>query len=592
MTTLAPPGARGARALLFGYGAIALVMTQLPPLFPPNLPALHVPLWYLLALLACGTGALTARPAAHRRLTAGLCWVLLACTVVQAFVVADLIAMFCSWLVVPAMSLLAGRLPRRQHKALVAAHVVSSASWVGTAVTFVAMSVVALTTEDVHVAAVVYELMATFDTTLLPWANLATSLSGIALGLTTAWGLVTYHWVVTKLSISVAILVMAFGFLHDALESAGEQAARLAAAGGGPDGIDAAADVVFWGFGVALLSLVAALLLSLYKPGGRTRWGRRKRTAPGRPAIPVVVAETRTIAADTVALTLRSTGGGRLPGWEPGAHIDLVLPSGRVRQYSLCGDPAELDEYRVAVLREPAGRGGSAEIHQLRAGARLRIRGPRNHFPLETAPAHLFIAGGIGITPFLPMIRRLHADGAPWLLLYRGRSLRSMPFADALARQYPHNVRLAPADTTARPDLHRLLAEAPAGVGVYCCGPASLLDAVAGAMPPHGVLHTERFAAADRGDHRPDLPFDAELRRTGSTVHVPAGRTLLAAIHDVDPTLDASCEEGVCGSCITRVLAGAPDHRDSLLEAHERDRTDVIYPCVSRAHGGRIVLDI
>lgn len=376
MPTVAPPGPRRARTLLFGYGAIAVVMTQLPPLFPPDLPALHVPLWYLLALLACGTAVLTARAATHRRLVAGLCWVLLTCTVVQGFVVADLIAMFCSWLVVPAMALLAGRLPRRQHKALVAAHVVSSASWVGIAVTFVAMSVVAMTTEDVHVAAVAFELMATFDTTLLPWANFATSLTGMALGLTTAWGVVRYHWVAAKLSISIAILVMAFGFLHDALESAGEQATRLAATGGAPDDIDAAADVVFWGFGVASLSLVAALLLSLYKPGGRTRWGRRTQPAPGRPVIPVTVAETRPIADGTAALVLRSTAGGRLPDWEPGAHVDLVLPSGRVRQYSLCGDPAETDAYRLAVLREPAGRGGSAEIHQLRAGARLGIRGP------------------------------------------------------------------------------------------------------------------------------------------------------------------------------------------------------------------------
>lgn len=268
------PPAPGARVLLFGYSAIAVVMSQVPPLFPPDLPAWHTPLWYLLALLAGGSAALAHRPSAHRP-TAGLCWALLALTVVQAFVVADLVAMFCTWLVVPAMSLLAGRLSRRQHKALVAAHVVSSAAWVGIAVTFVAMCVVAMTAREVHVAAVVYELMATFDTTLLPWANFAASLTGIALGLTTPWGLIRYYWVATKLAISIGILVMAFGFLHDALESAAGQAARLAATGGGPSGIDAAADVVFWGFGVALLSLVGALLLSLYKPGGRTRWGRR-----------------------------------------------------------------------------------------------------------------------------------------------------------------------------------------------------------------------------------------------------------------------------------------------------------------------------
>ncbi|RZQ64906.1 oxidoreductase [Amycolatopsis suaedae] len=379
---------------------------------------------------------------------------------------------------------------------------------------------------------------------------------------------------------------MAFGFLHDALEDAGEQAARLVATGGTAAQLTGTADVVFWGFGSSVLSLVGALLLSLYKPGGRTPRGRRKR----QPGLRVRVADVRTVADGTVALTLRATGGQALPRWAPGAHVDLVLPSGRVRQYSLYGDPADAGCYRVAVLREPDGRGGSAEIHRLRPGAEIGIRGPRNNFPLVQAPAYLFLAGGIGITPFLPMIHELNRAGADWRLIYRGKSLSTMPFTDALARQYPGRVTLLPADTHARPDLAAVLRGCPDGVAVYCCGPESLLRAVEEHCPA-GTLHTERFAASGRADAGPSTAFDAELRQSGVTVHVPADRTLLAAIQDVDPTVDLSCEDGICGSCVTRVLAGTPDHRDDVLQAHERDRTDVIYPCVSRVRGDRIVLD-
>lgn len=590
-----PSGLRAARIMLYGYAAIALLMTQLPPLIPPTFPALHTPAWYAIAVLAGGLAAL--RTVLPRGYALGAGWLLLVVTVVQSFVVADLIAMFCTWLAVPALALLAGRIRVRARKALVAAHVVGSACWVGIAVVIVAMSVVAMTTREIETSLVTYELMALFDMTLLPWANFAATLSGIALAITTKWGLLTYRWVAAKLIIAIAILVMAFGFLHDALESAAAQAAHLAATGGSTAELTGVSDVVFWGFGSSLVSLAGALLLSLYKPGGRTRHGRRRaaRTRTGGPAIPVTVAETREIAEGTVALTLRPSGGDALPGWQPGAHVDLVLPSGLVRQYSLYGDPEDTEAYRVAVLREPDGRGGSAEIHRLRTGVTIGIRGPRNNFPLVDAPSYLFIAGGIGITPFLPMIHRLQRTGADWRLIYRGHTSSSMAFAGALARQYPDRVRLLPADTHPRPDLDALLRGTSDGVAVYCCGPESLLRAVETAMPvhcPHGTLHTERFAASGRTDAGPAAPFEAELRRSGVLVQVPANRTLLSAIQDVDPTVDLSCEDGICGSCATRVLAGTPDHRDDVLQAGERDRTDVIYPCVSRAHGARIALDV
>ncbi|MGH8794716.1 MAG: PDR/VanB family oxidoreductase [Stackebrandtia sp.] len=592
------PAPRSARNLLIVYAAIASLMTQLPPLFPPSFPQLRTPAWYAVAAVAGGLALLVAaRPHTRRRLLLSLGWLLSALTVLLGFVVGDLIAMFCSWLAVPALALLAGQVRVKARKALLAAHVVASGSWVGIAVVIVAMSVAAMTASEIETAKVAYELMAVFDMTLLPWANFAATLSGIALGLTTKWGLIRYYWVAAKLTISIAILIAAFAFLHSALESAAEQAAHLAETGGSVAQIDGAVDVVFWGFGVAMLNLVAAMLLSLYKPGGKTRRGRRLSAAgsPRQAQIPVTVAGTRIVADGTAALTLRGASDAALPPWTPGAHVDLVLPSGKERQYSLYGDPDDADAYRIAVLLEPGGRGGSAEIHRLRSGAKLAVRRPRTNFPVADAPAHLFVAGGIGIVPFLPMIRELDAAGAEWSLVYRGKSMSKMAFAGALAGQHPRRVALVPSDTHPRPDFDAVLSAAPDGVAVYCCGPDGMLRAVEAAMSascPHGTLHVERFAASQRPDAADNAPFKAELRQSGALVDVAADQTLLSAIQRVDPTIDLSCEDGVCGSCRTRVIAGVPDHRDDVLQPYERDRVDVIYPCVSRASGKRIVLDV
>lgn len=590
------PPPRSTRIMLCGFMFLAIGAAVLPAVFPAALPTMRVPMWYLLAALSGGIAVLlTARPATPRLVTLALGWLLVISTVLQAFVVGDLTAMFATWLTVPILALLAGQLRPRPRKALVAAHVVASACWVGIALTVAAISVVAMTTSDIETSRVSYGLMATFDITLLPWANFATILTGLALGITTSWGLIRYYWVAIKLAIAVGILFVAFGFLHDALERAAAEAEHLAAIGGTTAQLGSAADVACWGFGGSTLSLVAAVLLSLYKPGGKTRRGRRLLQGGRRSQqIQAVIADTRTIADDTVTLTLQAAGDRALPRWQPGAHIDLVLPSGRVRQYSLYGDPADTGTYRVAVLREPDGRGGSTEIHDLPKGTNLGIRGPRNNFPLVEAATYLFIAGGIGITPFLPMIHRLHEAGADWRLIYRGRSLPTMAFADALTRQYPDRVTLLPADTHPRPDLDDLLRNTPEGVAVYCCGPEELLTAMESAMTqcPHGTLHTERFAASNRAAETPNTPFEAELRRSGVLVRVPENRTLLSVIQDIDPTVDLSCEDGVCGSCATRVLAGTPEHRDDVLRPDERDRVDIIYPCVSRARGARIVLDV
>ncbi|MFF0448229.1 hypothetical protein ACFYT4_17775 [Streptomyces sp. NPDC004609] len=278
-----------ARTLLCVQTVFALVMTQLPPIFPATLPALRTPLWSAIALVAGAlTVLVTVRPRTPRAVLLALGWLQVLLAAVNGFLVGDIAALLlASWLAVAALALLAGQLRKNPRKALVAVHAVSSAAWVGIGVVFVALSVVALTGTDLHAVHVTYELMETFDQTLLPWANVATTLTGVALGLTTKWGLIRYRWVAIKLGISVGVLVMAFGFLHDAVVSAVEQSEQLMRTGGTVAEVDANAEVVLWGFTTALFSLVAALLLSLYKPGGRTRRGRRQAARPaGRATAP------------------------------------------------------------------------------------------------------------------------------------------------------------------------------------------------------------------------------------------------------------------------------------------------------------------
>lgn len=283
---------RAVRRLLMALCLIALVTGQLSPLVPPTIPGAHRPVWIAIAMVSGGLALfVTLRPMTRRWILLSAGWLLVVLTVIQGFVVGDLIAMFATWLAVPVLALAAGQLRPKPRKALVAAHAVFAACWIGVALTFVAMAVVAMSTNDIHATIAIYKLMATFDITLLPWTNFATFLTGIALSMTTKWGLIRYYWVAAKIAVAVGILVMAFGFLHDSLERAGEEAARLATTGGTVAHISGAAEVVLWGFGCALLSLVGALLLSLYKPGGRTRRGRRLAAAAHRSsAVPKVAA--------------------------------------------------------------------------------------------------------------------------------------------------------------------------------------------------------------------------------------------------------------------------------------------------------------
>ncbi|MEV5984008.1 PDR/VanB family oxidoreductase [Streptomyces sp. NPDC052051] len=309
----------------------------------------------------------------------------------------------------------------------------------------------------------------------------------------------------------------------------------------------------------------------------------------GRPrtrALRLRVARREIVADGVVRLRLE---GRQVPRWEPGAHLDLVLPSGLIRQYSLCGDTADTSSYTVATRLLADGRGGSREVHEeLREGAEVEVRGPRNRFPLVEAPAYVFVAGGIGITPVLPMLRAL-PPGTPWRLLYCGRGRASMPFLDEIEKWGGDRVTVVATDEGERPDLDALFTQVPAGAAVYCCGPEGLMEAVEARVPEGATLHRERFAphaTAVGGDR----PFEAELRRSGRTVTVPADSSLLAAVRAELPGTMYSCEQGFCGTCRQRVLAGEIDHRDELLTDAERGESMLI--CVSRAQGERIVLDL
>ncbi|MFJ2554082.1 MULTISPECIES: PDR/VanB family oxidoreductase [unclassified Streptomyces] len=309
----------------------------------------------------------------------------------------------------------------------------------------------------------------------------------------------------------------------------------------------------------------------------------------------LVVAERVESADDVVSLVLRHPDGESLPEWQPGAHIDLLLDGGLVRHYSLCGDPGDRSSWRIGVLRVPEGRGGSAYVHgKLHAGTPVRVRGPRNNFALRPAGRYLFVAGGIGITPVLPMIAAAEAAGADWRLLYGGRSRSSMAFLDELAA-YGDAVAVRPQDRYGLLDLDGYLGEPAPGTLVYCCGPEPLLAAVeerCRAWPP-GALRVERFQAKEQEEAAADAgAFEVLLSRSGHSLQVPPGKSVLETVRAAGVSVLSSCAEGICGTCETEVLEGEPDHRDSVLSAEERESGETMMICVSRARGPRLVLDL
>ena len=318
--------------------------------------------------------------------------------------------------------------------------------------------------------------------------------------------------------------------------------------------------------------------------------------------IDTIIAARRQLGPETVALDLVPADGTALPPFTAGAHVDVDLPGGLVRQYSLWSDPAQPGPYRIAVQREPDGRGGSKAVHALAEGARLRISAPRNRFPLAPdASRSILLAGGIGITPLLSMAQVLHRQGAEFTLHYCARSRDRAAFAGLLAATpFAHRVALHLDDGPAaqRLDLSTLALPPAPGTHLYLCGPAGFMAAVRAATAawPAGSLHQEHFAAPDSPETAlgatGDAAFEIELATTGQVLRVPPGESALQVLDAAGFDIPRSCEQGICGTCLTRVIAGTPDHRDHVLTDEERAAGDQIALCCSRARSPRLVLDL
>ena len=302
----------------------------------------------------------------------------------------------------------------------------------------------------------------------------------------------------------------------------------------------------------------------------------------------VRVGQQRREADDVVSLRLEPTNGLPLPAWQPGAHVDVELPSGRLRQYSLCGDPDERDHYRIAVRRLPNGGGGSVEIHALTPGSELTLRGPRNAFPFITTDRYLFVAGGIGVTPILPMVRAAVARGADWTFVYTGRTTAAMPFLAEVAGLDRARVHVWPDDEHGVPNGQNIVGLAPHGAALYACGPPPMIEAIRASLPCARVstLHYERFSPPPvvAGS-----PFEIVLARSGHVVPVAADQTALTAVRSVLPDVAYSCQQGFCGTCPVSLIGGAVEHRDRCLT--DAQRTTRMALCVSRGRG-RVTLDL
>jgi ferredoxin-NADP reductase len=330
-----------------------------------------------------------------------------------------------------------------------------------------------------------------------------------------------------------------------------------------------------------------------------TEQSTRARPAYREVELDVEVRRREAASDGVVTLTLANPSGADLPEWAPGAHIDLLMTPSLVRQYSLCGDTADRSEWRVGVLLDPNSRGGSQFVHdKLHEGATVRVRGPRNHFPLVGSPRYLFIAGGIGVTPMLPMIAAAEAAGADWSMLYGGKKRSTMAFVDELER-FGDRVTICSQDDpdrNFRTNLGAVLSEPGQNTLVYCCGPEGLLTAVEDACKtwPQDSLHVERFSAKELEEPSPDAlqTFEVECQRSGLTLTVPPDKSVYEVCEDAGVDVLGSCMEGVCGTCECDVLEGEPDHRDSVLNDAEKARNDVMLICVSRSRSERLVLDL
>lgn len=306
------------------------------------------------------------------------------------------------------------------------------------------------------------------------------------------------------------------------------------------------------------------------------------------------VHRTTWLADGVVQVELRDPDGAELGAWEPGAHLALHLPNGLTRQYSLCGDSADRHTWTVAVLREPVSRGGSSWVHErLTAGSVIDVDPPRNNFALTDAEDYLFIAGGIGITPLLAMIRSVAAEGKPWRMVYCGRSRRSMAFLPELNSVSDDRITVhADDEQGGPPDVATLLADVSPGTAVYCCGPEPLIATVEAAAPNPTQVHVERFKPAAPVQSTTDSAFDVVCAGSGTRVRVEPDVSVLDALAFAGMDVPFSCREGICGSCETKVLDGEPDHRDFVLTDAEKQANATMLVCVSRCCSAELVLDL
>ncbi|MHC0504779.1 PDR/VanB family oxidoreductase [Achromobacter aegrifaciens] len=302
---------------------------------------------------------------------------------------------------------------------------------------------------------------------------------------------------------------------------------------------------------------------------------------------------------DIVSLELRDPAGGLLPVFSAGAHIDVHAGTGLVRQYSLCGAPQERDRYIIGILREASSRGGSEWIHdRCLEGAMIQIGEPRNHFPLQEARRSILIGGGIGITPLLSMAEALHAAGGDFELHYCARSVGKTAFRGRIEQAaFSRQVRCHYDDGSVdqKLDLARLLSQPDAGTHVYVCGPAGFIDWVCREAAEAGLareqIHFEYFGGKEI-DSANDQAFDIKIASTGQLLRIPADRSAAAVLQEAGIDIYTSCGEGSCGTCVTRIVEGVPDHRDVFLTDDEHAAGDQFTPCCSRAKSPLLILDI
>lgn len=298
-------------------------------------------------------------------------------------------------------------------------------------------------------------------------------------------------------------------------------------------------------------------------------------------------------APGVLSLELTAADGGVLPSFEPGAHIDLKLPDGTLRQYSLCGDPNDTSHYRLGI-RAVSGGASSDFIHRkLRPGELLTVSAPRNNFPLVDAGRYIFVAGGIGITPFIPMMREASTKGRPWTLLYCNRRNEDAPFL-AEIKKLGGEISLHSSEAGTRLDVAQRLGAVESDTVIYCCGPENLMTAVEEATSawPEGTVHFEWFAPRSRPADETSASFEVVCQRAGLTLTVPSEKSILEVLTEAGIEVPRSCEQGVCGTCEVRVISGEIDHRDSILSSAERATNETMMTCVSRSLSPRLVIDV